>query len=131
MDIKEDGYIFMATTNNYYKDNICIISATTNLETRLCDYNMSTCGDDTVYYMYTIHTKKTKTLLTFITQVISGLRHGSKNLYKTRLDYLKTLIDNICTGFNNDPSLISDTPIPGYVNSIDLLTNLVKRDLDA
>lgn len=127
--IREDGYIFIATTKNYHKNDTCIISATTNLETRLQDYNkMNSISSDDVYYIYTIKTKKTKLLLSFILQIVSGLKYNdTSNLYKSNLNHIKTLIDNICTAFNADTSLISDKPIPGYVNSIDLLTNLTRE----
>lgn len=119
---EEDAWIYVATSYTLQKYDLHFVSATTNLEKCLTHYNKDKRDrNDFMYYVTTIKSKKTKTLIGCIKRILDRNKCDDNNLFKLEASRLKTFVEAITHAYNKDTSVISDTYQPGLDNLKDVV----------
>lgn len=100
--VKEDGWIYIATTRQYSQNNIYKLGKTEKLNPRMGNYQTGRSKSDSYYYVYTYKTSKRSVLETLLKKLLEKYKEDkNKELFVLPWKLLHEYVDYICSNFND------------------------------
>lgn len=141
--VKEDGWIYIATTRQYSQNNIYKLGKTEELNPRMGNYQTGRSKSDAYYYVYVYKTCKMGVLETLLKKLLEKYKEDKKKeLFVLPWKLLHEYVDYICSNFNECfifelNQLITDNldygnrnEVPEIPEPLDLSQALVEQNTD-